>query len=79
MQKSILIRDTTQEEREAIVHDSLGSTDGLCDGCASGLTDMYDDYIYGKKELAEINAGFRAHYVSGDQGESKDSSCFGLM
>lgn len=79
MQKSILIRDTTQEEREAIVRDSLGITDGLCDGCASGLIDMYDDYIYGKTEIADINAGFRAHYVSGDQGEDKNGQCFAIQ
>ena len=77
MQKSMLIRDTTREEREAIIRDSLGITDGMCDGCASGLIDMYDDYINGKTEIAEINAGFKAHYVSGDQGEENSRSCFG--
>ena len=42
--KSYLIKDTTREEREQIVADSIGNIDGSCDGCASGLIDMYQDY-----------------------------------
>ena len=74
MIKSILIKDTTREEREQIVADSLGYTDGMCDGCAPGLADMYQDYIDGKKELKEINMSFRARFVSGDEGPQR-SSC----
>lgn len=73
--KSLLIKDTTKEERMQIVNESLGITDGFCDGCASGLIDMYDDYIYGQKELAEINASFRAHYVMNHDDEEKGGSC----
>ncbi len=47
---SILIKDTTREERERIVAESIGSIDGSCDGCAAGLAEMYQDYIDGKKE-----------------------------
>lgn len=54
----ILIAETTREERQQIVEDSVGSIDGLCDGCACGVLRMYDDYINGKKELAEINQIF---------------------
>ncbi|MEE8886341.1 MAG: purine biosynthesis protein PurH [Eubacteriales bacterium] len=57
-----LIRNTTQAEREQIVRESLGVTDGLCDGCMQGIIDAYDDYIYGKKELEEINASFSRSY-----------------
>ena len=53
--KSILIKDTTKEERERIVAESIGYINGSCDGCASGLIEMYQDYIDGKKEIAEIN------------------------
>lgn len=60
--KSLLIKDTTEKEREKIIKDSLGVTDGLCDGCAVGVTAMYDDYIKGRKELKEINASFRSKY-----------------
>ena len=56
--KSILIRDTTKEEREQIVAESIGNINGACDGCASGLAEMYQDYIDGKKEIRDINAEF---------------------
>ena len=45
--KSLLIKDTTREERERIVADSIGNIDGACDGCAAGLAEMYRDYIDG--------------------------------
>ena len=38
--KSILIADTTREERERIVAESIGNIDGLCDGCSPGLVEM---------------------------------------
>ena len=50
-----LIKDTTRQEREQIVADSLGNIDAYCDGCMCGITEMYQDYIDGKKELREIN------------------------
>ena len=56
--KSILIADTTREEREQIVAESIGNIDGLCDGCSPGLIEMYKDYIDGRKELREINMEF---------------------
>ncbi len=62
---SILIKDTTREEREQIVAESVGNISGACDGCAAGLIDMYQDYIDGKKEIRDINMEFRAHYESG--------------
>ncbi len=62
---SILIKDTTREEREQIVAESIGNINGACDGCASGLLEMYQDYIDGKKEIRDINMEFRAHYESG--------------
>ena len=52
---SILIKDTTREERERIVAESIGDVNGSCDGCMAGLADMYQDYIDGKKEIREIN------------------------
>ena len=69
--KSILIRDTTREEREQIVSESIGNISGLCDGCSQGIIEMYEDYIDGRKELREVNAGFRAGYMSGAQGPEK--------
>ena len=57
---SILIKDTTREERERIVAESIGNINGSCDGCAAGLAEMYRDYIDGKKEICEINMEFSA-------------------
>ena len=55
---SILIKDTTREERERIVADSIGNINGSCDGCAAGLAEMYQDYIDGKREIRNINKDF---------------------
>ncbi len=63
--KSIRIADTTREEREQIVAESIGNIDGACDGCSPGLLRMYQDYIDGRRELREINMEFRARYTSG--------------
>ena len=59
---SILIKDTTREEREQLVAESIGNINGACDGCAAGLIDMYQDYIDGKKEIREINMEFCAQH-----------------
>ena len=48
-----LIKDTTREEREKIVEESLGNISANCDGCMAGLAEMYQDYIEGKKEIRE--------------------------
>lgn len=61
-----LISETTKEEREKIVAESLGNIEANCDGCMSGLAEMYQDYIDGKRELREINMAFNARYVKGD-------------
>ncbi len=65
------IAETTREERERSVAESVGNTEGLCDGCAPGILEMYQDYIDGKKELREVNAEFRARYMSGAQGPAR--------
>ena len=53
--KSILIKDTTVEERKQIVKESLGNISANCDGCMARLSEMYDEYIEGKKEIRDIN------------------------
>ena len=68
--RSLLIADTTREEREAIVAESIGNIDGACDGCSPGLLKMYQDYIDGRMELREVNMAFRARYTSGGSGPS---------
>lgn len=47
---SILIKDTTPMERIAIVKEAL---EGEYD-------EFYDDYVSGKKELAELNSEYSA-------------------
>lgn len=59
--KSMLIKDTTKEERIAIIREWIPQDDGLED-CDIDLWDMYRDYINGVKEIAEINAEFQAEY-----------------
>ena len=61
-----LISETTREEREKIVAESLGNIEANCDGCMAGLAEMYQDYIVGKKELRQINMEFNARYVKGE-------------
>ena len=74
--RSILIKDTTREERERIVAESIGYVEGLCDGCSPGLLSMYDDYIEGRRELREINMEFRARYMSGAAGPDRGGCGF---
>ena len=63
-----LIKDTTKEEREQIVAGSLGYMEANCDGCSSGLAEMYQAYIDGEKELAALDElQFHAGYVSGEE------------
>ena len=53
--QSILIKDTTREEREQIIKDSLG--DDWDVGCGYESTGIdYQLYIDGKKELRDLNA-----------------------
>lgn len=67
----ILICETTREEREQIVAESIGNLSGACDGYMPGIAEMYQDYIDGKKELRQINMEFRASYTSGAQGPER--------
>ena len=73
--KSLLIKDTTLEERKQIVQDALNFGAGDCDG--QDLSDLYDDYILGLKELADINRKFSEKHagevVAGDL--TKPSTC----
>ena len=74
---SYLISETTKEEREQIVAESLGNIEAGCDGCMPGLAEMYQEYIDGKKELREINMEFHARYIKGDDMPDR-SSCMYL-
>lgn len=54
--KSLLIKDTTTEERRDIVRNALNFGGADCEGI--DMDDLYDDYILGLKELADINREF---------------------
>ena len=69
--KSLLIKDTTREERERIIRGALwgdcGSECEFCSGCdnlgGGRVDDIYQPYIDGVKEIAEINMEYRAPFV----------------
>ncbi len=69
--KSILIKDTTWEERERIVREALFGACGVdcefCSGCdnlgGGRIEAIYQPYIDGEKEIEEINAEYRAPFV----------------
>ena len=64
--KSILIKDTTKEDRIRIVQEGLnqGACD-FCNGCdnlGGGSVDaFYEPYINGEKELRELNEEYRSN------------------
>lgn len=74
--KSLLVKDTTIEERRAIVEESVGNIEGGCDGCSPGVMKMYEPYINGEMELRECTMKFRANYVSGEEVPTRNSCGF---
>ncbi len=59
--QSILIKDTTREQREQIVRNSLGDEYDV--GCGYESTGIdYQLYIDGKKELRELNEEARCGF-----------------
>ena len=70
--RSILIKDTTREERIRIVNRSLavcGTECEFCNGCdnrgGGRVESYYQPYIDGEKELRQINEEYRAGLVRG--------------
>ena len=71
--KSLLIKDTTREERMQIVHQALWGAYGIdcefCSGCdnrgGGRIEVIYQPYIDGEKEIREINEEYRAPFVRG--------------
>lgn len=70
--ESILIKDTTREQREKIVAQALAVCGGACDFCngcdnigGGRIDSLYEPYINGEKEISEINAEYRRSLVKG--------------
>lgn len=70
--KSILIKDTTREQRERIVRESLSVCGGACGDCSGcdnlgggNPEEIYRAYIDGEKEIAQINAEYRKGLIGG--------------
>jgi hypothetical protein len=70
MTDQFLIKNTTKEQREKIIRDSLGCGGGGCENCsacgvygAGDPYDMYQSYIDGQKEISEINQEFIPSYL----------------
>ena len=69
---SILINDTTREEREAIIRTSLDCGSG-CENCSScwlgggSPWGIYQDYIDGKREISEINMAYMEEHLQNRQ------------
>lgn len=64
MYKSIKIADTTREERIEIVKNSLSFGEESCEGSVGfDVMSMYQPYIDGEKEIAQINMEFHSGMV----------------
>lgn len=65
-----LIKDTTREEREAIVRKGLFCDANECENCsacglygAGDMLELYKPYIDGERELSEISSMFNGGIV----------------
>lgn len=66
--QSLLIRDTTREQRREIVRRALNACGTGCDGCngcgntgGGRVETIYQPYIDGEKELYELNEEYSAN------------------
>ncbi len=70
--KSTLIKDTTKEERIALIREWIPAEDGLEDDGGIDLWQMYADYINGIREITEINMAFNAGFYEEADMPSKE-------
>ena len=61
--ESYLIKDTTKEDRIALIRKWIPDEDGIED-CDMDLWDIYADYINGTREIAEINASMTGAFYT---------------
>jgi hypothetical protein len=65
--QSLLIKDTTREERIQIVQQGLSQCGGACDFCngcdnlgGGRMDSYYEPYIEGRVELKDLNMQYRS-------------------
>ena len=69
------IKNTTKEQREQIVKEALGYSELGCDDAGGRYGyELYEPYINGEKEIAEITQSFRTSYVS-ESRDRQDTGC----
>ena len=57
-----LIKNTTKEQRIALIKEWLPPSDGFEDEGIDLMWEMYDPYIRGEKEIQECNSSFRSGF-----------------
>ena len=62
--KSYLIKDTTKEERIALIKSWIPEDEAMDADDVPDLWDLYADYINGTKEISECNASFKTEFYS---------------
>lgn len=62
----ILIKDTTKEERIALIRSWVPEDENMED-CDMDLWDIYADYINGTREIAEINAAMSGNFLMDEE------------
>lgn len=76
MIEEYLIQNTTKEQREQIVKESLGYSDVGCEESAGAYGyDLYQDYIDGIREIDEITKSFQTSYIRGEMDRPQRNSC----
>ena len=72
--RSLLIEDTTREERLRIINRALNCGGGGCENCSScwlgggNIDGIYEDYVEGRKELAQVNREYSERFAGKQSG-----------
>lgn len=76
MLESLLVANTTREERERIVVQELSGGEVGCEDCVSEQDyALYQPYIDGEMELDEATRRFRASFVREDMDRPPRGEC----
>lgn len=76
MLESLLVRNTTREQRERIVMQALAGGEVGCEDCVSEQDyALYQPYIDGEMELDEATRRFRASFIREDMDRPPRGVC----